>query len=54
MFACKEENVRFLHFEFTNWVTQIKRPLKKKQYKLLRDAPGLKAAELEAVKDSFQ
>ena len=39
MFACKEENVG---------------PLKRKQNELLHDAPAVKAAELEAVKESFQ
>ena len=28
MFACKEENLKFLHFEFMKCVTQMKRSLK--------------------------
>ena len=54
MFVCKEGNVKFLHFEFVKRVTQTKRPLKKKQNELFNDTLGLKAAELEIVKDSFQ
>ena len=32
----------------------MKRPLEKKQNKLLHDAPSLKAAELGTRKDSFK
>ena len=47
MFACKEENVKFWHFEFIKLVTQMKIPLKKRENELLQDTLGLMAAELK-------
>ena len=54
MTVSHEKNVKFLHFEFVKWVTQMKRHLKKKQFELLHNALGIMAPELADVEDSFR
>ena len=48
--ACHEKTVKFLHFEFIKWVTQMKR----KQFELLHNALGVIATRMLKIASTME